>query len=205
MLTKFAFMPNGIPGYPVCEYLVVLDPGQSLSEKIVLTRTEFNEQYKVTAAPWKPNLLLASFKQYAMMEERIINRLNVIAMGHHELKVEIKDYASFPSHSIYLNVTSKVPVQELVKKIRSESQSLMKFGEDKPYFSLEPHFMIAKKLKPWQYEAGWLEYAHRQFTGRFIAKEMLLLKRRQGEKTWQVAKHFQFENLPVETRQAALF
>lgn len=198
-------MINKLPGYWVDEYMIVIDPGETLSEKLTAVRGEFNEKYQVTAPPWKPNLLLASFKQYAMMEAKIINRLNVIAMGHHELKVELKDYGSFPSHSIYVNVTSKVPVQELVKKIRSEAQSLMKHGEDKPYFALEPHFMIAKKLKPWQYEAGWLEYQHRQFTGRFIATEMLLLKRHEGEKTWQVAKHFTFQNLPVETKQAQLF
>ena len=75
-----------------------------------------------------------------MMEERIINRLNVIAMGYHPIKVEMKDYGSFPSHTIYINITSKMPIQGLVKTIRTETQRLMKFDEDnKPHFILEPH------------------------------------------------------------------
>lgn len=194
-----------LPGYRLCDYMVVLDPGNDLAEKILAIRDAFNKSYQVEAPQWKPNLLLASFKQYAMMEERIINRLKVIAMGHHSLKVEFKDFGSFPSHSVYIAVTSKVPLQELVKKIRSEGQSLMRVGEDKPYFSMEPHMMVAKKLKPWQYEKGWLEYSQKHFTGRFIAREMLLLKRYEGDKSWQVAKHFEFQNLPVEIKQGQLF
>ncbi len=194
-----------LPGYRLCDYLIVIDPGEDISGKVMKVRDTFNSAYKTDATPWKPNLLLSSFRQYSMMEERIINKLKAVAMGHYPFKVEMKDYGSFPSHSIYINITSKVPIQELVRKIRSGAQSLMRIGDDKPYFSNEPHMMIAKKLKPWQYEKGWLEYSQRHFTGRFVASEMLLLKRYTGEKSWQVAKHFQFQNLPVEVKQAELF
>lgn len=194
-----------LPGYRLCDYMIVIDPGEDISEKVMKVREKFNADYKIQAVPWKPNLLLASFKQYSMAEERIANKLKVVAMGHYPFKVELKDYGSFPSHSIYIQITSKLPVQDLVRKVRSEAQALMKLGEEKPYFSMEPHMMIAKKLKPWQYEKGWLEYAQRHFTGRFIAAEMLLLKRYEGGKSWQVANHFKFENLPVEIKQGELF
>ncbi len=59
----------------------------------------------------------------------------------------------------------------------------MKIDKDnKPYFITEPHLTIARKLLPWQYEKGWLEYQHRNFHGRFIADHALLLKRKAGEK-----------------------
>ena len=68
-------------------------------------------------------------------------------MGFHPIKIELKDYGSFPSHTIYINVTSKVPIQSLVKQIRTETQRLMKLNEDnKPHFILEPHLTIAKKI-----------------------------------------------------------
>jgi 2'-5' RNA ligase len=141
-----------------------------------------------------------------MMEERIVNRLQLIAMGYHPIKVELKDYGSFPSHTIYINVTSKIPIQALVKAMRTETQRLMKFDDDnKPHFILEPHVTIARKLKPWQYEQGWLEYSHKHFTGRFIADGMLLLKRPVGELKYQIAKRFEFQNLPVATKQGELF
>jgi len=80
-------MIQKLPGYRICEYMIVLDPGQSISERIALARAEFNTKYKVDAPPYKPNLLLASFKQYAMMEERIFNRLRSSAWVNSLLKL----------------------------------------------------------------------------------------------------------------------
>jgi 2'-5' RNA ligase len=162
---------SAIPGYRVYEYLLVLNPHEELRSRIILVKKDFYDTYKATTAiSGKPHLTLVNFVQYGMMEERIINRLKVIAMGYHPFKVKLKDFGSFPAHTIYINITSKLPVQNLVKEIRSEGQRLMKLNEDKkPHFIMEPHLTIARKLKPWQYEKGWLEYSNKHFTGRFIA------------------------------------
>src|SRR5260221_3446078 len=198
---------NTIPGYRVYEYLVVLSPHEELWNKILKVKEEFAENYQSDHARWgKPHLTLVNFVQYNMMEERIINRLKTIAMGYPPFKVELKDFGSFPSHTIYINVVSKVPVQNLLKEIRSERQRLMKLNDDnKPHFIMEPHLTIARKLQPWQYEKGWLEYSNKHFTGRFIADAMLLLKRPVGEMKYQIAQRFQFQNLPVTTKQGELF
>ena len=196
-----------IPGYRIFEYLLVLNPHEELRNKIMKVRQEFNDEYKVsTVLGGKPNIILVNFLQYEMMEERLINRLKVVAMGFHPIKVELRDFGSFPSHIIYINVVSKVPVQTLVKEIRHETQRLMKLNDDnKPHFILEPHLTIARKLQPWQYEKGWLEYSNKNFTGRFIADGMLLLKRPLDEKKYQVVQRFEFQNLPVTTKQGDLF
>lgn len=196
-----------IPGYRVYEYLLVLSPHQELWNRILKVKEAFAEKYKSDHAKWgKPHITLANFLQYEMMEERLINRLKMVAMGYHPIKVELRDYGSFPSHTIYINVVSKIPVQTLVKEIRSEAQRLMKLNDDnKPHFILEPHLTIARKLQPWQYEQGWLEYSHKHFTGRFIADAMLLLKRPVGSMQYQVAQRFEFQNLPVTTKQGELF
>lgn len=196
-----------IPGYRVYEYLLVLSPHQELWNRILKVKEAFAEKYKSDHAKWgKPHITLANFLQYEMMEERLINRLKMVAMGYHPIKVELRDYGSFPSHTIYINVVSKIPVQTLVKEIRSETQRLMKLNDDnKPHFILEPHLTIARKLQPWQYEQGWLEYSHKHFTGRFIADAMLLLKRPVGSMQYQIAQRFEFQNLPVTTKQGELF
>jgi 2'-5' RNA ligase len=196
-----------LPGYRIYEYLLVLSPHEELRNKIMAVKNEFYEKYKAENARWgKPHITLVNYVQYELKEERIINHLNTIAMGFQPVKIELRDYGSFPSHTIYINITSKVPVQSLVKQIRTETQRLMKLNDDnKPHFILEPHLTIARKLKPWQYEQGWLEYSHRHFTGRFIADGMLLLKRPVGELKYQVAKRFEFQNLPVATKQGELF
>jgi 2'-5' RNA ligase len=196
-----------LPGYKVNEYLLVLSPHKELWEKIMKVKEEFSETYKSDHARWgKPHITLVNFIQYAMMEERILNRLKVVAMGHYPFKVELRDFGSFPSHTIYINVVSKIPIQDLIKTIRSETQRLMKLNDDnKPHFIMEPHLTIARKLKPWQYEKGWLEYSNKNFTGRFIADSMVLLKRPVGEMKYQIANRFEFQNMPVTTKQGDLF
>jgi len=196
-----------MPGYRVYEYLLVLNPHEELRNRIMQVKREFYDVYKAsTAIGGKPHVTLVNFLQYEMIEERLVNRLKTIAMGYYPIKVELKDYGSFPSHTIYITVTSKLPVQNLVKEIRGQAQRLMKLNDDnKPHFIMEPYISIARKLLPWQYEKGWLEYSNKHFTGRFIADGMLLLKRPVGEMKYQVVEKFQFQNLPVVTKQGDLF
>jgi 2'-5' RNA ligase len=188
------------------EYLLILNPHEELRNRIQQVKKEFYDTYQApTALGGKPQVTLVRFTQLALMEERIVQRLRTIAMGYCPFKVELKDFGSFPSHTIFINVTSKLPIRGLVNEIK-DIQRLMKPDKDhKPHFIDEPYLTIARKLLPWQYEKGWLEYSNRSFTGRFIADGMLLLKRRAGEMAWQIAERFAFQNLPVSTRQGQLF
>lgn len=198
---------NTVPGHRVNEYLLVLSPHEELWNRIMKVKEDFSEKYKSEHARWgKPHITLVNFVQYAMMEDRIVNKLKLIGMGATPFKVELKDFGSFPSHTIYINVLSKIPVQSLIKNVRSETQKLMKLNDDnKPHFIMEPHLTIARKLQPWQYENGWLEYSNKNFTGRFIADSMILLRRDVNEMKYQIAKRFDFQNMPVTTKQGELF
>jgi hypothetical protein len=92
-----------------------------------------------------------------------------------------------------------------VKELKA-AQRLMKVNIDnKPHFIDDPNISIALKLKPWQYEQGWLEFSHRHFTGSFIADSMFLIKRPVGENNYQIVQRFEFMNLPVATKQGDLF
>ncbi|MDQ2718357.1 MAG: 2'-5' RNA ligase family protein [Bacteroidota bacterium] len=201
-----------IPGYNYNEYLLVLNPREDLHDKIMLVKKEFAGKYTAPIAlQSRPHITLANFVQFEMIEERLLNRLKIIAMGHQSFKVELKDYGSFPSHTIFINVESKQQVQNLVKELRPAQQLMTLNKDNKPHFINDPHLTIARKLLPWQYEQGWADFSHRYFTGRFIAEEMLLLKRRiQPDKDHQIRKYqvvqgFEFMNLPVATKQGELF
>jgi 2'-5' RNA ligase len=200
-------LTNTMPGYRIYEYLLVLNPHEALRNKIMQVKQHFFDKYKNSTALYsKPHLTLVNFVQYQLTEERLVNRLQAIAMGCPPVKIELKDYGSFPSHTIYINITSKVPIQNLVKNIRAEAQRLMKLNdENKPHFITEPHLTIARKLEPWQYEKAWLEFSNLSFTGRFIADAMLLLKRPVGEMKYEIVQRFEFKNLPVGTTQGDLF
>lgn len=196
---------SDMPGYRYAEYLLVLNPHEDLRNRIMNIKKDFNEAYNAPFALWgKPHLTLAKFTVWEMMEEKILNRLNITAMGTPPFKVVLKDYGSFPSHTLYIKVTTKIPIQNLVKEVRS-SKRLMKSIDYEPFFITEPHLTIARKLTPAQYEKAWLQYSHHSFTGNFIADGMLLIKRREGEKGYQIVRRLEFKNLPVSTIQGELF
>lgn len=194
-----------IPGYVCYEYLLVLSPHEDLRNKILKVKNEFFEKYQAPASFGKPHIGLVNFIQFETREERLVNRLKAIAMGYHPFKVELKDYGSFPSHTIFINVESKQQIQNLVKELKPAQQLMTLNKENKPLFMNDPHLMIARKLLPWQYEQGWQDFSHRHFSGRFIAEGMLLLKRRVGNKSFQISQRFEFMNLPVATKQGELF
>ena len=196
-----------MPGHRINEYLLVLNPHEELGQKIEGIRQEFSEKYRTPGVSrTSAHIALVNFMSWDMLEEKILQRLQTIALGVAPFKMELKDYGSFPSHTIFINVTTKLPVQRLVGSLK-EAQRLMKLNsENKPHFIDEPHIPLCRRLKPWQYEQGWLEYSHRAFTGRFIADNMLLFRRPAGEKVrFQVARRFDFMNLPVATKQGDLF
>jgi 2'-5' RNA ligase len=196
-----------LPGYMVNEYKIILTPHDDLAGKIMTIQKDFIEKFKIEyKAVYLPQLILVTFKQIQAFEQRIINRLEIVGMGFHPIKIELKDFGSFPSHTIFINVASNNGITELVRKIREDSQRLMKLdAENKPHFIMDAHLTIARKLKPWQYESGWLEYSHHHFTGRFIASKMILLRKKQGEYKFKPIASFDFKNLPVDIKQGELF
>lgn len=198
---------QGLPGFQVNEYKIVLLPHEELARYIVEVRKSFNDVFKIEKPTTShPQVVLALFKQIQAFEERILNRLRIVALGNPAFKVEMKDFGSYPSHTIFINVTTKTPISDLVKKIRHDTQKLMKLDADnKPHFLNDSHINLGMKLKPWQYEEAWKEYSHRHFTGRFIAKNMLLLRRKPGETGYKIIQSFDFENMPVDIKQGELF
>lgn len=194
-----------MPGYRQNEYTIILNPPESLREKILKTRNDFYSKYNPAfQLNNKPNIRLAKFFSFEMMEEKLISHLKMIAMGMPPFKASLKDYGSFPAHTLFINVSSKIPLQMLMKDLRSVRR-MIKSSEQEPYFTNEFYIPIAIKLSPEQYEKAWQEYSHRQFTGSFIADSMLLLKRKAGEKNHEIAERFEFMNLPVSVKQGELF
>lgn len=189
------------------EYLVVLSPHPALWDEITAIKKDFAEKYKCPFAyGTKPHVTLIKFSQRKMMEDRIRLQLRNIINRNSPVKIELKDYGSFPTHTIYINVTSKVPIIHLVKDLK-EAQRLMKPDEEnKPFFITEPHLTVARKLLPWQYEKAWLAYSHSFFTGRFIADHVLMLRRTAGEKKYTLVERFELlGQASAQVRQGLLF
>ena len=100
-----------MPGYRVNEYLLIIAPPEEVWQKITRVKEEFSEKYRMSLARYlKPHITLVNYLGLDMMEERIVQRLQAIAMGITPFKIELKDYGSFPSHTIFINVVSKLPI-----------------------------------------------------------------------------------------------
>jgi 2'-5' RNA ligase len=193
-----------IPAYRQAQYLLVLQPHEDLRNRILQQKQTFHTTFQTSSSGGKPHITLVQFVTWQMSEERLCNRLHTIAMGSFPFKVELNGFGSFPSHTIYINVATKNNIQHLVKELKV-AQRLMKSSDSSPYFITEPHITLARKLLPWQYEKAWLEYEHKHFTGSFIADSMLLIKRPLDSMAWQIVERFELMNLPVSTKQGALF
>ena len=187
------------------EYLLVLKPHEELWNEIKSIKQKFADEYSCeTARKGWPHVALITFKQYQATENRITQSLRNITRMLSPFKIEMKDFGSFPSHTIFINIVSKVPIVNAIKELR-QAQKFMKIDKDnKPHFITEPYLTIARKLQPWQYEKAWLEYQHANFHGRFIAEHALLLKRKQGEPYKPVEK-FMFLNEKEAITQCDLF
>lgn len=193
-----------LPGYQFAEYLLVLNPHEELQHKIFTVKQTLKEKYKTAVPANKSHITLVQFYTWQMMEDKIKQRLQMIAMGTTPYKIELKDYGSFPSHTIYITVNTKNVIQRLVKELRT-ARRLMKSPDKNPQFIMEPHIPVARKLNAVQFKEAWTEYAHRHFTGSFIADSMLLLKKKAGDSKYQIVQRFEFMNLPVNVKQGELF
>ncbi len=195
-----------LTGYAQSSYLLILQPHEALFEEIMELKKGFAEQYKIPEAAFaKPHITLVSFKQYTMMEQKIIHRLSNIANQQVPIKIELKNFGSFPSHTIYINVATKTPIQDLVKSIRIHTQKLLKLDEEnKPHFIMESHITIARKLQPWQYESAWLVHQHTDFSAKFVATQMVLLKKSKADQYWKTLCQFEFKGIPNIVKQISL-
>lgn len=191
----------------VAEYLLLIEPRKDLSDKVVEIKKYFHEKYKSPEAiRGKPHITLVNFVQYTTFEERIRQKLRTISLSRAPFQIDLLDYGSFPSHTIYINILSRPAIQSLVKSIRAETTALMKLDNDnRPHFIMDPHLTIARKLKPWQYEQGWLEFSNKNFSGKFIANNMVLLRKDLDGGRYEQVERFEFQDLHVAVKQAALF
>ena len=188
------------------EYLLVLQPHEALGTEIKSIKEKFATDYSCDQArKGLPHITLAVFKQYQATENRIRQLLRNNARTLSSFKIEMKGFGSFPSHTIYIDIVSKVPIMNAVKILRQQAQKFMKLDKDnKPHFITDPHLTIARKLQPWQYERAWIKYEHADFHGRFIADHVMLLKRKPGE-YYKPVERFMFKGIKEEITQTELF
>ena len=189
------------------EYLLIIQPSVDVTEKVNHIKRDFAAKYECPQAIYsKPHITLISFIQLQMNEQRIIGLMKNIIGRHSSIHITINGFGSFPTHTIYANIETKNSIVDMVKSLKP-IQALLKIDkEHKPHYITEPHLTIARKLLPWQYEKGWLEYSNTTFTAGFMATEVLLLRRNVEGGRYTTAASFKMQGLGgFNATQASLF
>lgn len=203
-MAPHSLLPQNIQ-VAINEYLLVLTPHEDLSNKLTLLRKEFAETFHTAPVLFPPQLTLLKFTQVEMMERRFALQMRLQAMAQHPLQVKLNGFGSYPSHSIFAKLANGSEVTNLIKGLKSIAKQLTLHKDHAPHFIQEPVFTIAQKLLPWQYEQAWQQWQHKNFMTSFMVNNMILLKRRLGEKTYRRVEEFTLMGIDKATPQPALF
>jgi 2'-5' RNA ligase len=196
-----------LPGYEVYEYFLILSLPPDLQKEVLELRQDFHKNFETHhKIKGMPSLALALFLQYEPMEQKVVTMFQHTASFFSPLEIVLKDFGSFPTHSIHISVEIDSPVYTLAKNIRSNAKGILQVNkETKPMIMLQPHIGIVRKLKPETYERSWQKYKDLNFTGSFIANEMILLRRATHYQKWQLVSRFGFQNRTLPSTQGKLF
>ena len=196
---------NALPGYRVHEYRLVVPLPEPLQERITGLRERLHERHRVKP-PFeiKPSLTVLQCHAFEKTEARFLERLQQVARSLSPFKVELENFAAYPSHSIYIHVPTRSPFQELVKELK-KLQWLMNIPGQEPHFIPEPQLILSQRLKPMPFIGMWMECEHSEFSGRFIADHLTLLRRHGGVGHWEEVRRLDLPELPSAVKQGCLF
>lgn len=194
-----------MPGYRISEYRLIIPLSEALQQTVTGIRKDLHERYRIPVPfELKPSLTILHFHAYEGMEAKLLDRMQQVATRNSAFKVELQNFAAYPSHTIYIHVPTRSPFNELCKELKVV-KSLTKVPDHDPHFINEPHLLIAQKLKPFQFTRMWMDCEHTQFTGRFIANSMMLMRRSAAGTHWEEVRRFDFATLAQCVKQGTLF
>jgi 2'-5' RNA ligase len=194
-----------MPGYRIAEYRLIIPLSEALQQTVTQVRKDLHDRYRIPMPfELKPSLTILHCHAYEGMEAKLVERMQQVATRHSSFKVELQNFAAYPSHTIYIHVPTRSPFNDLCKELKVV-KSLTKVPDHDPHFINEPHLLIAQKLKPFQFTRMWMDCEHTQFTGRFMANSMVLLKRSVANNQYEEVRQFEFASLAHFVKQGTLF
>ncbi len=172
-----------LAAYAFAEYLLVLEPHESLADEIQQIKKMIQKNYGcLVSLKETPHISLVRFQQYEMMEQRIKRRLEGMVNAESPFLVELDGFGGLPTHSVFIRVSTQKGILTLQQKIKSFQQLLKADKERKPHFILQPYMAIASHMSNEQFEQCFTFVSNTHFSGRFMADQLILLRKREGEK-----------------------
>lgn len=193
------------PGLQLYEYMLVTDIPEPQRLEIEKERLGLTKRYRIQQPQTgRPHISLARFKAVKAMEEKILYRLQIIAMKEKPFTLELQDYDGYPMHAVFIQIANQQRVLDLIKNLK-KARPLMKAAGDEPHFMLDPQIALAGRLENDKYIGIMNEYEHKKFTAGFIVDAFLLLRRGEHEQRYRLVKRFELGWLQVIEKQGVLF
>ncbi|GAB3008413.1 hypothetical protein GCM10027051_05880 [Niabella terrae] len=191
----------------LAEYQLTLPLRADLGNLIRDLQQTFIARYKAREAFRIPAVItLLHFHQYTTLEARIQQRLVQFARQQHPLMITLNGFDVMPTHSLYIQLGPRSVMQQLSSNLKTGLQGLLSPDrEHKAFFPDATQLTIARKLKPWQFDQCWPDLKYQEFSERFIATKICLIKKRANGKGSSQFRDFEFEGRAAECRQTALF
>ena len=193
------------PAFKIGEYRLILPLSEALQESVMALRKELHEKCRVSLPfELKPHLTILHCHAFEGMEAKLAEKIQQVATRNKTFKVELQDFAAYPSHTIYIHVATRSPFNELAKELK-RVRPLTKIPDHEPHFINEPHLVMAQRLKINQFTQMWKQCEHTPFTGKFLASSMVLMKRSEYNSRYKAIRQFDFASLASSVKQGTLF
>jgi len=190
----------------VFEYVLVISPDEVTCAFMSEIKNIFKIQYGCEyAASLIPHITLINFVQFEMNEKRIVEYLERFSKSVNPFDIQLNGFGQFPSHTIFVNVSTKAPIVKIVKDIQTKfSKFLQPTEHEKPKFIKNPHLTIARQMTESQHNMAWEEWKDKEYVSTFKARGMSLLKRKITGGKCQTVATLKFEGDGISDIQLTL-
>jgi 2'-5' RNA ligase len=191
-------------GNKICEYRLLVPFPSHLQEKINNIRKQLHHRHNL---PYPfllpPSLTILKCHAFEKIEPKLLEKIQNLVLETAPFSVELQNFTSFPTHTIYVEVNSKAPFNEMVKELK-KIKWLMNIPGFEPQFIPEPHLIIAQALKQQKFNFMWRDCENINLQELFIADSLVLVKRTEQQQHYTTLRRMQLQTLPMNVKQGEL-
>ena len=178
---------QGWAEYGLYEYLLVVNPGAAVQDKVLAQKQEFNDEYGMLGPSGQPHgktaiktghhIIVASFLAREAMEGTLIRWIQRICDLQQPFRVTLNNYSGFPPHTIYLRVQDPLPFMQLAHQLKAIDDLVRSSSCPPVRLIAKPHLSIARRLPEPVYTKAMFSYSQKTFHESFMVNDLRLLRR----------------------------
>lgn len=163
----------------IFEYVLVIQPSKDIVEKLQEEQLCFpSAGGNQVITRFNPQIKIAGFRAKESMEATIIRWMQNICSLQKSFPIRFNNYSGFPGGSIHVRIMEHEPFHQLTRELTVVDEYIKSSGFPQMRMVSKPHMTIASKLSQIVYEKAMLDFSQKSFFESFIAKEMVLIKRK---------------------------